>query len=117
MQPLPPPRRLNEIQFFKMSSALEADGNLRCRNWKSQRGKMYPWLFFPPDKHAIWILLATPGHILCICYEDLDIFACSALRDRDESGAFVLGFYSKLTCPGGRGSGTHFWQEKSRNIE
>ena len=48
--------------------------------------------FFRPDKHAIWILLGTAGHILCICYEDLDIFACSALRDRDESRAFVLVF-------------------------
>ncbi|MEQ2185805.1 hypothetical protein GOODEAATRI_021977 [Goodea atripinnis] len=28
--------QLNEIWFFKMSCTLESDGNLKCRNWKSQ---------------------------------------------------------------------------------
>lgn len=76
-------RPLNEILFFKMSSMLESDGNLRCRNWKSQRSKCISG--FPPDKHAILIRFSAQV-----------IFYVSVLK-------ILILCFSASTGPGARG--------------
>lgn len=59
-------KQLNEIWFFKMSCTLESDGNLRCRNWKSQRCTCI--CSFPPDKHAILIFFLNRSYFMYLFF-------------------------------------------------